>query len=104
MELRYFSAGKSLALDTGSCIGCGRCVEVCPHAVFSINDRLAAIEVRDRCMECGACGRNCPTGAITVKSGVGCAFAIINGMVSGKEPSCDCDGPESPRKNRKACC
>ncbi|HBR16469.1 MAG TPA: ferredoxin, partial [Deltaproteobacteria bacterium] len=29
-------------------------------------------------------------GAIAVNAGVGCAVAIINGMVTGGEPSCGC--------------
>jgi len=41
-------------------------------------------------MECGACEKNCPEGAISVRSGVGCAAGIINGILRGTEPSCDC--------------
>jgi hypothetical protein len=41
-------------------------------------------------MECGACAMNCQTGAVTVKSGVGCAAGIINGLLRGTEPTCDC--------------
>jgi len=43
-------------------------------------------------MECGACALNCEYGAISVDAGVGCATALINGMIAGKEPSCGCDG------------
>ncbi|MFQ6038100.1 MAG: 4Fe-4S binding protein, partial [Candidatus Aminicenantales bacterium] len=28
-------------------------------------------------MECGACARNCPSGAISVRAGVGCAYALL---------------------------
>jgi len=35
---------------------------------------------------------NCQTGAITVKSGVGCAAGVITGILRGTEPTCDC-GP-----------
>ena len=31
---------------------------------------------------------------ISVKPGVGCAAAIINGILTGSEPSCDCSGGE----------
>jgi hypothetical protein len=41
-------------------------------------------------MECGACARNCASGAIAVKAGVGCAAAIIGGMLRGTEASCGC--------------
>jgi hypothetical protein len=33
---------------------------------------------------------NCEFSAITVNPGVGCAAAIINGMLTGGAPSCDC--------------
>jgi len=48
---------------------------------------------RDRCMECGACVGNCAFGALKVDKGVGCAAAVINSMIRGGEPSCDCSGP-----------
>ena len=41
-------------------------------------------------MECGACALNCVPGALSVEPGVGCAQAIINGWLTGSEPSCDC--------------
>jgi formate hydrogenlyase subunit 6/NADH:ubiquinone oxidoreductase subunit I len=44
------------------------------------------------CIECGACVINCPVEALTVKKGVGCASAIINGWLTGEEPNCDCGG------------
>jgi NAD-dependent dihydropyrimidine dehydrogenase PreA subunit len=89
----YLLAGRSLALDTRLCNGCGRCEEVCPHAVFAIADRKAHIARRDACMECGACRLNCPVGAIEVDAGVGCALAIINGMRKGNAScgECACD-------------
>lgn len=85
-------AGRSLVLDTDACICCLRCIEVCPHAVFEQDGKKVRIESRQYCMECGACARNCPVSAIQVESGVGCAAAIINGILKGKAPSCDCGG------------
>ena len=89
--MQYLKNVVTLQLDVEKCIGCGRCVEVCPHAVFRVEERKAAIGERDDCMECGACARNCPTGAISVQSGVGCAYAIIVGAIKGSEPTCGCD-------------
>ncbi|HLP46890.1 MAG TPA: 4Fe-4S binding protein, partial [Candidatus Kapabacteria bacterium] len=61
---------------------------------FAINEKKAEIIERDACMECGACAQNCPFQAITIRSGVGCAYGIIRGLIQGTEPSCDCDcGP-----------
>lgn len=90
MKHRYLKNVATLRLSTEKCIGCGRCREVCPHRVFSVNEKKAKIEDKDRCMECGACAKNCPAKAISVDSGVGCAAAVIMGWLTGREPSCDC--------------
>lgn len=91
MDMKYLANVTSLAYDAEKCKGCGRCAEVCPHAVFEMQDKRAVITDRDRCMECGACSRNCEFGAITVQAGVGCAAALINSMLIGGEPTCGCD-------------
>ena len=86
----YLKDVVTLELDQQKCTGCKMCIIVCPHEVFSIKDKKAYINKKDHCMECGACEKNCPEGAIYVKSGVGCAAGIINGILRGTEPSCDC--------------
>ena len=91
MSSRYLSEVVTLQFNPALCNGCRRCVEVCPHAAFVMNGKKAELADRDACMECGACAKNCPEGAITVKSGVGCAAGIINGLLRGTEPTCDCD-------------
>ncbi|MHB8057830.1 MAG: mercury methylation ferredoxin HgcB [Desulfuromonadaceae bacterium] len=75
---RYLENVATLKLDQPTCIGCGRCPEVCPHQVFEMIDKKAVIRDLDACMECGACALNCPAKAITVDAGVGCASGMIN--------------------------
>lgn len=75
---RYLKEVVTLELDQSACIGCGRCLEVCPHQVFSPDDRKVLLADRDACMECGACALNCPVKVIKVDSGVGCASGMIN--------------------------
>jgi NAD-dependent dihydropyrimidine dehydrogenase PreA subunit len=86
----YLTDVVTLELDATKCKGCLVCLEVCPRAVFGVVNKKAVILYRDFCMECGACAKNCKEGAITVKSGVGCAAGIINGLIRGTEPTCDC--------------
>lgn len=100
MKYRYPGNGASLRLDTDVCIGCGRCTEVCPHAVLGMKEKKAVLQDRGGCMECGACAKNCPVAAITVKAGVGCAAAILQGMLRKTAPTCGCDGKE----NSGGCC
>jgi len=89
-ELVYLKDVVTLELDVELCNGCAVCLEVCPHAVFSLRDKRSRIERRDACMECGACARNCEQGALRVKSGVGCAAAVINAALGRSAADCCC--------------
>lgn len=89
MRQQYLKNVVTLEYDSGKCIGCGMCADVCPHRVFALENGKAQISERDRCIECGGCQNNCPTNAITVDANVGCAYAIIMGWLTGTEPSCD---------------
>jgi NAD-dependent dihydropyrimidine dehydrogenase PreA subunit len=98
IDMVYLSDVVTLQLCTETCNGCGMCLKVCPHDVFELSGRKARIVNRDSCMECGACALNCPVNAISVKSGVGCAAGIINGILTNSEPSCGCS-----EKNSNCC-
>jgi ferredoxin len=99
--MQYLRNVVSLKLNAGLCTGCRLCAIVCPHAVFEIVNKKARIANIDNCMECGACALNCQYGAITVKSGVGCAAGILNGILNNTEPACGCSdaGAKEP-----SCC
>lgn len=103
MRMAYLKDVATLRLDRDACIGCGRCLEVCPHAVFVLADRKSRIADRDACMECGACARNCPVEALWVKNGVGCAIGILNSALGrtnaccGEKQACCCS-EEAPRR------
>ena len=89
-KLKYLRDVVTLSLNMEKCVGCGMCITVCPHAVFKMNEKHVHIVDRDACMECGACAQNCPAEAITVKTGVGCATAVINAALGRKSSSCCC--------------
>ncbi len=94
-QLRYLPNVTTLELDRQKCNGCGICLQVCPHAVFKFQDKKATIVARNSCMECGACATNCPEEALSVRAGVGCAYAIILGRLRGTEPVCGCGDDQS---------
>ena len=77
------------------CINCRLFSQVCPHGVFAEGGERAELVQKTRCMECGACALNCPVQAIEVQSGVGCAWAMINAALRGKDmdsAECSCGG------------
>jgi NAD-dependent dihydropyrimidine dehydrogenase PreA subunit len=104
MEMKYLKNVATLQLDASRCTGCGMCLEVCPHAVFRMENRKSLVADRDACMECGACARNCPASAISVRAGVGCAAAIIYGALKGTEPTCGCGADSAGGKELKCGC
>ncbi len=112
-QLIYLKDVVTLRLDPKKCMGCGLCLMVCPHAVFSLTNGVAEIVNRDACMECGACSRNCPTEALSVQCGVGCATALINTALGRKNSACctinsqqpsTCLKDTPPLSNRSGCC
>ncbi|MBS4031959.1 MAG: 4Fe-4S binding protein [Clostridiales bacterium] len=71
MGLVYLKDVTTLTLHPEKCIGCELCTQVCPHLVFTMENKKARIANKEACMECGACATNCPAAAISVHSGVG---------------------------------
>jgi electron transport complex protein RnfB len=46
-----------------SCIGCGKCVKVCPFEAITLENNLAYIDPA-KCKSCRKCEQECPKGAI----------------------------------------
>ena len=101
MKHKYIKNVSTLKLDSEKCIGCGMCTQVCPHQLLAMESGKAAVLDRDMCMECGACAKNCPAEAIAVECGVGCAIAILNGLLRKSSPNCETG---SIFKGGKGCC
>lgn len=104
----YLRGVSTLRLDTRTCIGCGRCLDVCPHGVLVMEGSVCRIGDLDACMECGACARNCPVGALRVRNGVGCAVGMLNAALGrtsgccGGDQACCCAGDESDEGETEA--
>ena len=86
----YLKNVVTLSLDQSRCSGCGMCSIVCPRGVFQKTDGKPIVIARDSCIECGACALNCPSGAVSVRTGVGCATAVLNSMFGRKSSGACC--------------
>jgi heterodisulfide reductase subunit A len=63
----YVQAEAIMAnVDQDVCSGCGTCIEVCPYAAITKNDKGLAEVIAAACKGCGCCGASCPEGAITM--------------------------------------
>ena len=61
------STKPTVEISDEACVGCTRCVKVCPSDALAMNDRLAVV-TEDRCVGCFKCIEACiPYDAISVK-------------------------------------
>jgi NAD-dependent dihydropyrimidine dehydrogenase PreA subunit len=98
LTMKYLAGVSSMKIEADLCNGCGICLQVCPHQALALEDNRACVRDLDLCMECGACSRNCSQRAIFVHPGVGCANAILRGMIHGTAPDCGCS------HSKESCC
>ena len=56
-----------IKINISECIGCGKCVEVCPVDALSLNEDEKAVVDEEKCISCGVCIPTCPTDAIETK-------------------------------------
>ncbi|MDL2252431.1 nitroreductase family protein [Odoribacter sp. OttesenSCG-928-J03] len=56
----------SLAINNNTCIQCGKCVKICPAAIFTQEKAGSSVELIhiDDCIQCGHCVAVCPTASI----------------------------------------
>lgn len=102
-------------IDEAKCIGCGRCVKVCPQGALTLIDRKSHVDI-SKCIGCFECITVCPVKAISidwnteiipfVERMVEYAYGVVKGrekrlgyinFVLNVTPDCDCvgwsDGP-----------
>lgn len=54
------------AVDERLCIGCGRCVDVCPTQCLAMTEHLPWLPRPADCVSCGACVFVCPVTALAL--------------------------------------
>ncbi|MGB9779816.1 4Fe-4S dicluster domain-containing protein [Caldanaerobacter subterraneus] len=75
-DINIFKPGADIKIDDKKCIGCRRCVEVCPEDVYELVKRegetnpnreyKSSARYPERCILCLSCLEICPTNAIYI--------------------------------------
>lgn len=60
-----WSPAPVLAVDVRRCIGCGACIDVCPHGALTFVEGQRHFE-RTLCQACGACAKVCYAAALEI--------------------------------------
>jgi len=65
--VRVVKYSRKVVYDTAKCVGCDKCVFICPYAAIEAEHFATPRILYDYCMGCGACALVCPHRAIQVK-------------------------------------
>lgn len=64
---RFSGSGFTAVANHDKCIGCGKCVEVCPQEIITLREDGKVGIDQEHCMGCGCCKSVCENGAINLK-------------------------------------
>ena len=65
MDIKTWESNKvTITVDYDKCTGNGACVEICPTAVYELQQGKTVPVNIDECTECCSCVENCPENAI----------------------------------------
>jgi len=66
-SVRVVKYSRKVVYETEKCVGCDKCVFICPYAAIEAEPFATPKILYDYCMGCGACALVCPHHAIQVK-------------------------------------
>ncbi len=72
----------SIAIKKNTCIGCKKCVDVCPGSLIKMEEKKAFIKYPQDCWGCSSCIKECPVQAISLYlgadiGGVGSKLTVV---------------------------
>jgi coenzyme F420-reducing hydrogenase delta subunit/Pyruvate/2-oxoacid:ferredoxin oxidoreductase delta subunit len=65
--LKVVKYSRKAVYDTEKCVGCDKCVFICPYGAIEAEEFATPKIVNEKCVGCGACALVCPHLAIEVK-------------------------------------
>jgi len=65
--VRVIKYSRKAVYDTEKCVGCDKCVFICPYKAIEAEPFATPKILQEQCMGCGACALVCPYQAIQVK-------------------------------------
>ena len=65
--LRVVKFSRKAVYDTTKCVGCDKCVFICPYEAIKAEPFATPTIIEEECVGCGACALVCPHEAIEVK-------------------------------------
>jgi coenzyme F420-reducing hydrogenase delta subunit len=65
--VKVIKYSRKVVYDTEKCVGCDKCVFICPYKAIEAEEFATPKILYDHCMGCGACALVCPHSAIQIK-------------------------------------
>lgn len=65
--LRVIKYSRKVSYDTSKCVGCDKCIFICPYDAIEAEQFATPKILLEKCMGCGACALVCPHSAIQVE-------------------------------------
>jgi adenylylsulfate reductase subunit B len=75
----------SIRINQEKCVGCKRCIEVCPGTLIDLQDKKAVMKYPKNCWGCVSCVKECKAGAIDFYLGadIGGTGSVLNVIQEG---------------------
>ena len=64
---RFSGSGFTVVVNHDKCIGCGKCIDICPQQIITKREDGKICIDQDHCMGCGFCKTKCASDALQLK-------------------------------------